>query len=245
MCWDGPRGGERFSGGYRPAVHHDDLVSAAVAAARATDPAAVTAAWVASLTTRDLPARSAFGSLAVLRHLPGHPFTPSARFHPSRCGVCGLAESTDGPEPERVAGYPFQVRHTDVEYALADLATFPDRAVPVPTAADTACLRAILDAVRALAPTAGLAELRQALTGLFRSNKHQRTILLEQLGYAGILCPADQRHYAGGFVPYDDAESRQPPEYYKREWAYPIRFWTGADGVDEALVRKHFGAHLA
>ncbi len=33
-------------------------------------------------------------------------------------------------------------------------------------------------------------------------------------------------------------------EFFKREWAYPIRFWTGQDSVNEKLVNYYFGDFL-
>jgi len=34
------------------------------------------------------------------------------------------------------------------------------------------------------------------------------------------------------------------PEFYKREWAYPVRFWTGEYGVNEKLISKFFDRYL-
>ena len=92
-------------------MHHDEAVHAAVAVAARTDVAAVAAAWVSSLTTRDLAARSAFGSHVVLQHLPKHEFTPSTAFHPSNCGVCGLGENVT---PVGTPAYP--LRHTTITH---------------------------------------------------------------------------------------------------------------------------------
>lgn len=41
-------------------------------------------------------------------------------------------------------------------------------------------------------------------------------------------------------MPADDADSRYPER--KSDWAYPIRFWTGTDGVNEAMVTRYFGS---
>ena len=217
-------------------MHHDEAVRAAVAVAARTDVAAVAAAWVSSLTTRDLAARSAFGSHVVLQHLPEHDFTPSAAFHPSSCGVCGLGETVT---PETLT-YP--LRHTAVTDAAADLTAFAAREVPRPAREDVDRLHDVLDGIRALAATAQLGDLHRALQGRLRSNKNERMFLLETLGFAGILCPADQQHYSNGFVTYDHANSAQPPQHSKREWSYPVRWWTGADGVDDELVKRYFSS---
>ena len=107
-----------------------------------------------------------------------------------------------------------------------------------------AILKNLLDALRRLPASAELGELNKSLQGVLKSNKHERTILLETFGYAGILCPGDERHYSDGFVPYDFANTRQPQQYYKREWDYPVRFWTGTAGVNEELVARYFAPYL-
>lgn len=216
-------------------MHHDEAVSAAVAVAARSDEAAVAAAWVSALTTRDLAARSAFGSHVVLQHLPEHGFTPSTEFHPSSCGVCGLPETVTPPTT-----LTYHLRNTTITDAAADLTAFAAREAPRPTDEDVATLRAMLDAIRALPTTAQLGDLHGALRGTLRSNKIERTFLLETLGFAGILCPAGQSHYSDGFVTYDHANSAQPAQHSKREWSYPVRWWTGADGVDDDLVKRYF-----
>lgn len=217
-------------------MHHDEAVRAAVAVAARTDVAAAAAAWVSSLTTRDLAARSAFGSYVVLQHLPEHSFTPSTKFHPSECGVCELSENI---RPVTLA-YP--IRHTTITEATADLTAFATREVPSPASEDVARLHDVLDGIRALPPTAQLGDLHKALQGKLRSNKHERMFLLEQLGFAGILCPADQQHYSNGFVTSDHANSTQPRQHSKREWDYPVRWWTGKDGVNDDLVKRYFSS---
>jgi hypothetical protein len=220
---------------------HDVIVSHAVEIAKRTDRKAVIRAFVGSLTTKNLPARSAFGSLMVLQKFKAHKFQPSRKFDGDNCGYCGLGKQTDYDETtERVEAYPFQVQHTDIQYAAFDLESFPDRTTDEPKPQDIDCLRKLFDAIRALPAGAQLTELNQCLTKVIKSNKYERMILLETLGYAGILCPRKKDHYSSRFVTFDEANSDQPKEYYKQEWEYPVRFWTGKDGVNETAVQSIF-----
>lgn len=224
---------------------HDAIVSRATTVAKKVDRDAIIRAFVGSLSTRNLPARSAFGSYLVLQKLKAHPFRPSEEFDDESCACCGLPQESDFEETEeRVADYPFQVQHTDIEYATYDLETFSDREVDVPTQADVNCLNALLEALRNLPATAQLTELEKSISGAIKSNKHERRILLETFGYAGILCPITKHHYSKRFVTFDEANSDQPKESYKREWEYPVRFWTGKDGVNEQFVKSIFGKLL-
>lgn len=224
---------------------HDEISRQAAQALAEADLKAVTAAFVASLSSRNLPARSAFGSCVVLQHFVCHKFAASQGFAAGKCAYCGLPEQIDDLETdERVMRYPFQVQHTDIQYAAHDLATFSRRDVGVPGSDDRELLQRIFNAIRSLPQSAQLGELGASLQGIIKSNKHERTILLETFGYAGILCPGNQRSYSNGFVPYDFASLNQPRQFYKREWAYPIRFWTGADGLNEAALINYFDGFL-
>ena len=224
---------------------HDEIVARAVESVKCADRGAVIRAFVGSLSTRNLPARSAFGSYVVLQRFEAHPFQSSEIFDRENCAICGLRRRIDAPEiEEKLSGYPFQVQHTDIGYAALDLESFPRRDLDEPTQESIDRLGRLLDALRSLPAEAQLAQLRDSISKTIKSNKFERMILLETLGYAGILCPASKQHYSKRFVTWNKANSDQPEHFYKREWAYPIRFWTGQDGVDEVLVRSYFGTFL-
>lgn len=224
---------------------HLELVTQAAQAVANTDPDAITQAFVGSLSTRNLPARSAFGSYVVLQNFVAHEFRSSEQLSKLGCFYCGLSQETKRVETdERVLNYPFQAHHTSIQYSAYDLSSFERRHVDKPGAKDLQMLGDIFASLRSLPAEAQLADLIKSLQGKLPGNKLERMKLLETFGYAGILCPRDQDHYSDGFVTSDDANSRQPAEFYKREWAYPVRFWTGKDGVDEDLVTKYFGKYL-
>lgn len=220
-------------------MNHDDVVRQAIEAVEAVDERAVASAWLANLSSRDLAARAAFGCYVVLQHLAEHEHTPS-RFAGPQCGVCRL-RSTDVTlmTADELAECGFQHYPTNLDFAVPVLTGFPRRAYGPPTEDDHDRLRGMLAAIRALSPTARLGELNQALRGVLPSNKRERTWLLETLGYAGILCPPGEAHYSAEFVPADLADTRYPEQ--KSDWQYPIRFWTGADGVRDDLVARYFG----
>jgi hypothetical protein len=223
---------------------HDEYCKQAVEIVKLVDRDAVIAAWLGSLSTRNLPARSAFGSYVVLQNFKTHEFEMSEHFSRG-CAYCGLPNEVDQTDrPERIENYPFQVQHMDIQYGVFDLATFHKRSVDAPTNADVDCLKRTLANIRALPPSAQLSELNKSLQGVLKSNKFERMILLETLGYAGILCPDGRRQYSDNFVGYEFANLQQPAQYFKREWSYPVRFWTGSDGVNEAMVTHYFGRFI-
>jgi hypothetical protein len=225
--------------------NHDEFVAGVVETVKRADRAAIVKAFVGSLSTRNLPARSAFGSYVVLQKFAAHPYQRSTFGGPESCAVCGLRPKKNPEESdERVAKYPFQVQHTDVRYAAFDLDTFARRKVDEPTPEGIDRLARLLDALRSLPLDAQLTELQKSIAKAIKSNKFERMILLETFGYAGILCPRSKQHYGKRFLARDLVESDQPKEFYKKEWEYPVRFWTGKAGVNEKLVRSYFAKFL-
>jgi hypothetical protein len=201
----------------------------------AADRRAIEQAWLASLVTRNQSRRSVWPRLTFLRHLPLHGFVPSQYFHPY-CGVCGMRESEDAVTSERLAGDAFWFRPINTLWAGAAVEWFDGADDDHDVHRGRAVLEDIVDAIRSLPESAQLTELNAALIGKLKSNKLERTVLLEALGYAGALPAGGYPSYATEFVSYDDANTRMPSQFYKKEWGYPVRFWTGVDGVDPARL---------
>lgn len=224
---------------------HNEIVSKIEDVFNSVEEDSIVSAFVGSLSTKNLPARSAFGSYIVLQNFQSHPFQESEHFQSVHCRYCGLKEENPNPvTDENVANYPYQVRHTNIKYALYDLETFSKRKVDSPSLKDTEILNKIFDSIRALPENAQLTELQKSVQGTFKSNKYQRMIMLETFGYAGILQPKNCKNFNNEFLSFDFINSEQPAEFFKREWEYPIRFWTGADGLNEKNVKKYFGSYL-
>lgn len=224
-------------------MSHDDFIRRTVELMRVTNTKPLARGWLHSLATRDLSLRGAWGAAVLLSKLPEHEFEPSAAFHPTNCGVCGLTADVSEVAEEDLAerGYGYHV--SAVDRAAADVAGASARieAAPLSNDAGRGLLEGMLDVIAALPEPAQLTELNSSLIGTFKSNKFERMRVLEQLGCAGILPVADHPSYATEWIRWDDANSRQPSEFFKREWAYPVRFWTGSDGVDRDAVRTMFG----
>lgn len=219
-------------------MHHDALIAHAVAVANAADAPAIERAWIASLASRDLRRRSVWPRQVFLQHLPEHPFTPSEVFSARRCAVCGVGAEADPVSADDLDGDAFWFRPLNVPWAAAAVEAFSGDDDPELVARGSAVLDALIERIRALPPSAQLTELGTSITGALASNKLERTVLLEALGTAGILRVEGHPSYADEFIAYDDAQSRMPPERNKQEWAYPIRFWSGADGISQNALKR-------
>jgi hypothetical protein len=219
-------------------LSHDEAVEAAVGAVSATTREAVAQAFVSSLGSRRLDLRSAMGSFAVGRHLQVHRMMASGGS--SRCGYCGEYELAAEPNVlnfERIKWGG--VRHTNPRYIALDLQLFAAQEPAVPTKNDYMVLRAILRAARSMSPAARLGDLEKALSKLLPSNNSERRALIGILGYAGVLVDPGRPDFRGQFVP---ATEREQTPWHKDDWPYPVQWWNGSHGVNEAAVAEWFPA---
>lgn len=89
-------------------------------------------------------------------------------------------------------------------------------------------------------------ECGESLEGVASEVAEHLQAILETLGYCGILASSKHR---GPFHEYK-SNAQVPRTSRSSDWAYPVDFWTGQDGVDqealdywfrEALAMKHQG----
>ena len=131
-----------------------------------------------------------------------------------------------------------QKEHGNLEYIGCDLHQFEKLAPIIPTPDEIDMLRRRLLAIRDLPPSAQLSELNKSLIGLFPSQKDERQLVLEILGFAGILKPHSWQSFFDAWV--RPADILEPDSYYKKEWHFPTSGWTGKDGINESAVRFWF-----
>ena len=210
-------------------ISHDELVAEIRSLARALSGGGVGAAFLSSLSTRRLDLRSALGSFAVARHLPDHPF--SRCDDGPWCAVCGALKSEEidrnvlNFERFKWGG----IRRLDLNYIWHDLDRFTDAGdTSPPSDDDRQLLRAVVDDLRQAYDDMTAARASKDLVRAVRSNAEERSVLLEILGVCSVLRTAEHDGFKDGFVRYDE---RPLPTKRFVEQAYPVCWWTGADGV--------------
>lgn len=218
-------------------LSHAEAVDAAWLAIADISQSKVVDAFIASLGSRRLDLRSGLGSYAVGRHFERHHArTTSAR---TPCAYCGFYDATD----EDLSILNFErlkwggVRHVYPTYIVLDLGLLREASLSAPTPEDFAVLSAILDVAGSMPPTARLADLDKALCKVLVSNSAERRTLIGILGYAGILIDPSRPAFRTAYVP--PAEREQTP-WYKDDWPYPVQWWNGSFGVNQAAVDAWF-----
>jgi hypothetical protein len=221
-------------------LDHDQLVAWVLEAREQVEPRAVSDAFIASLGSRRQDTRSALGSYAHVLHLEPHGFEEDQGSDGcARCGVGRAGNAVDRSARNfRRLKWAGNVEHGDLEYVGCDLHQFAQLGPVSPWADEVDIVRRVLEAIRSLPRTAQLSDLNRALVGLFRSTKPERQVVLEILGYAGVLKPEGWPSFFDAWV--RPAEREGPGHFYKREWQFPASGWTGKDGIDGGAVRFWF-----
>lgn len=222
-------------------LDHEQIVEWGQKSSSALTKRAVADAFVASLETRALHRRSALASIALLRHLPAHPWAASPQWRHSPCRVCGEYTSKAALVDLNRLSYARHRGSTGVEnvvYAAFDLEVFAgEQADEQPSQRAWEMLAGILDAAGALGPKDTPAKLSKAIRGLFPSNDRERQQILETLGACGVLEAPDQPGFRTRWI---NREDRQDPDG-KNDWSYPVLWWRGSYGVCREAVTDWFG----
>lgn len=194
-------------------------------------------AFLASLSSRRLDWRSAFGSYAVFHGLESHAAPPGQL----QCDCCGLYLN-DGIEDLSIMNFERLkwggVRHLHPTYAMFDLELFIEHQPPVPTSEDIALFRQLVTAMERLPPEVSSAELQGHFGKILKSNKAERDGIVAALGYCGVLVTPGHSNFSDGFV----AANRRPlPDRRFVDMPYPACWWNSASGISSERVDVVFG----
>lgn len=93
--------------------------------------------------------------------------------------------------------------------------------------------RELLGALRSAGPDE-TATMTVAGLQMVKGNKAEREVLLDVLGVCGVLETRDHTGYQDSFVP---CSRRELPSQRFVDLSYPVCWWRGSDGVNEAAAR--------
>ena len=121
------------------------------------------------------------------------------------------------------------VRHSDLIYVMFDLERFLEEEISQPTRDDIEIFKNILVAAKSCEKDDYPSILRDKLKDIpnFKSNKDERSVILEILACIGVLEPGSYNRPVRG----------------KNDWFY-IECWRGEDGYNEDVVKDYFGKYL-
>jgi len=192
--------------------------------------------FLASLSTRRLDLRSALGSYAIARHFPKHRFKGKVT-----CSICGeIRKRHKSIDLSRLNFERYKwggVNHWSPVYIAFDLEQFSITDIPGPSGDDIYIMSEIIEKAREQSPESRPSVLEKSLSAVLKSTTEERRILLQILGYCGILQPAGYDGFFDGYVNYHDRLDRP---VYKIDWTYPLSWWQGKHGVNEQALKFYF-----
>ena len=184
--------------------------------------------------------RSGLGAFALMQSFPKHEFRPNAA---GICEVCSGREIEDALDVTylnhlrfTVGGFVMAMRPYEIQFFLTQQELLAEE---VPTDEDRELFRRVLDAARQADDSVTPLRFQQilkALTGPRMSNGQLRCII-ETLGLCGIM----QTEIHSGYLSHFTNPGLAPHKTHSSDWAYPVDFWTGKDGLNEQAVDFWFG----
>lgn len=230
-------------------ISHDDCVNQIIEIVNSISSEQVVKAFLSSLSTRRLDWRSGIASYYIAKLMIPHKYTPVESGYSYEngkvsavsytCEICkNLKYGVIGNETyiendlnvlnfERIKWGG--VRHGDLLYTLFDLRQFKKEQIPEPMETDITIFKNILSAIGSCETGDFPSVLRDKLKDIpeLKSNKNERSVILEILACIGVLNP----------MSYDRATSG------KHDWTF-VEYWRGEDGYDTEIVEKYFGRYL-
>lgn len=230
-------------------ITHDECVKQIKAIVEKITPQQIVKAFISSLSSRRLEWRSGISSYYIAQMLPKHVYTPAISgksyengkvvYTSSTCSICrDLKYGVIGKEEYKdvdVNILNFErikwggVRHGELIYILFDLQQFIKEEIPEPTDIDIQILKDILQVMISSADDDHPSILCNRLKDIpnFKSNKNERSMLVEILACIGILKPKTYERKIQG----------------KNDWTF-VEYWRGEDGYDQEVVNEYFGEYL-
>lgn len=233
----------------RVSISHDECIKQIKTIVEKITPHQVVKAFMSSLSLRRLDWRSGISSYYIAKMLPLHPYTPviSGKSYENGkvvhtsciCSICrDLKYGVIGEEYYKdvdVNILNFErikwggVRHGELIYTLFDLQQFIKEEIPEPTDMDRQILKDILKVIISSVADDSPSTLCDRLKEIpkFKSNKNERSTLIEILACIGVLKPKSYERKIQG----------------KNDWTF-VEYWRGEDGYEQEVVDEYFGEYL-
>jgi len=210
-------------------IGHDDVVGRLNMALKKVDPKVVGRAFLASLSSRRPELRSALYCYGMLKPIDPHEYKGWSEGY-RVCEVCRIPEKDE---------YDFtELTFMRYKFGMGDplqtmpnvfvLERFEEEDVPDPSLDDLAKMKSLIQAALDLPDRDGANALKKSMKSILKSSDQEKYALIEALGYAGILKPADESEEAYAKVPL------------RTNWQSPVCLWRGQDGINIQAIEKFF-----
>lgn len=223
---------------------HDEIISNLFAEYDKVSKKRVVELFLSSLSTRKLLWRIGLPIIAIMRTFPNHLFCVVNNSVPSNispCQVCGdfqcLYETEEDICEFLDGGGVLAHSIGDYYYGLKAINSLPSSS---PQEVDIGIFHKIIACLKH--SSGSIRTVQRELKNIpnFKSNVEERRLLLETLGYCGVLWPLEHTSPYSHYVRLNNA----PRTSHSSDWNYPADFWKGRDGVNIEALNFWFGDYL-
>lgn len=223
----------------RVQVDHDQAVAESFDAFINCNKSEVSDNFLVGLSRAEPELRAALSAYAIMTTFPKHGFIQNASLNCADCAM--MREESVDLSFINIARYFIGGVLNRKPYTLAFcLQAHQKTQKKQPSFDDINIFIDVLDVV-ADSPSnetpSSLYKKIRKISGIKLSVEQARHFI-DTLGYAGIL---DTKRHQGFIFKY--ATHLAPRKSHSSDWAYPVDFWTGADGVNLEGVNYWFGRH--
>lgn len=221
-------------------MKHDDLIQAAFSEFEQAKPEKIARSFLYGLAHDRPELRAAISAYAVMTHYPRHDYValPEAT-EGGQCRHCTLRRETRIDQTFsnrcRWTGSLVGSSHTDNLWFY--LKQHNAQAVPHLAPGDEEPFVNLLRRIAVSGDDETPTTLRKRLgkEKLFRMKVEELRALVDALGYMGILRSREHPGYLHKYPGYNP-----PQKSRSSDWAYPVDFWTGKDGIDLTALDHWF-----
>lgn len=215
-------------------MKHDTLIEKLFIEYKNTSKQHIVSLFLGSLSTRRLEWRIGLPIYAIMKNFPKHKYqtkdNPLSSTSP--CSICSdyvdIEIDKDTDIYVNAGGIVFHSL-ADYYYGLKVINSIDEK---IPTDNDIRIFNQIINILEYSGGNIRQVEKMLKKIDGFKSNEEERRLLLETLGYCGVLkC---KKHIAP-FYEYTNL-AIAPRKNHSSDWNYPADFWGVEDGVDKELL---------
>ena len=204
----------------------------------------ITDLFLASFSTGRLDWRSGLSAYAVMQTLPDHAYEPGPA---DNCRICGHSLEDSQVDRTFFNNSRFRCGSLNLGWDIYSIWFYLQQHAALgehmPTEADFALFNAILEAIRTVDPKTKPREMHKVLRAIpgFKAKKDECEGLLETLGFCSTL----ETEIHKGYLTRYTKPGLAPSKSHSSDWAYPVDWWTGADGLNREALQFWFGDYKA
>ncbi|EJV7175466.1 hypothetical protein [Escherichia sp. 93.1518] len=202
----------------------------------------VIALFLSGLSITRLDYRSGLPAFAIMQTMPEHKFESNQA---SFCRICSASQEDNHIDLTELNRQRFSSGGLAVYKTPYEISFFLEQQLKLevvqPSEKDfsifNAILKIIVDAQSGEKLTSIIKKIK-AIDG-FKITTDQCRCLLETLGFCGILETKEHK----GYLTYFTNPGLAPSKSHSSNWAYPVDFWTGGDGINRDALKFWFGEY--